>query len=135
VRNDLTSILSDVLTVRGVLAVALIDGSGAVRAEDALQPPGFAEAGPMVAAALAASRVLGGFVGGELRQTVIEYHGGPVVLAPLPGAAAGAGGEASNGSVTADDTMVVAVRLASLADLGRIRFHLPRLLARITAAV
>jgi predicted regulator of Ras-like GTPase activity (Roadblock/LC7/MglB family) len=122
VRRDLPSLLSDVLTVRGVLAVALIDESGAVRASQAIEPPGFAEAGPLVASALAASRVLGDFVGGDLRQTVIEYRGGPVVLAPLPR------------SADPEAATVLALRLASLADLGRIRFQLPRLLAQFAAA-
>ncbi|CAN5817914.1 hypothetical protein BH23DEI1_BH23DEI1_21380 [soil metagenome] len=125
-RRDLPSLLSDVLTVKGVLAVAVVDESGEVRGEEAREPPGFSDAGPLVASALAASKVLGGFVGGDLQQTVIEYRGGPVVLAPLP-KSPGATDPGSTG-------MVLVLRLASIADLGRIRFQLPRLLAQFAAA-
>jgi predicted regulator of Ras-like GTPase activity (Roadblock/LC7/MglB family) len=125
VRTDVDSVISDTLTIKGVVAVALIDASGDLRASEAREGPGFAEAGPLVAAALAASRVIGDFVGGDLRQTVIEYRDGPVVLAPLP---------AASGDGAAPSGAVVALRLASLADLGRVRFALPRLLARFAAA-
>jgi hypothetical protein len=126
VSGDLGALTSDALAIKGVLAVALVEESGEVRADEAREGPGFADAGPLVAAALAASRVLGGFVGGDLRQTVIEYRGGPVVLAPLPRAP---------GSTDPGTTgMVLALRLASIADLGRLRFQLPRLLAQFAAA-
>ena len=120
------AILAEVLAVTGVLSVALVDESGEVRAHDAREGLGFADAGPLVASALAASRVLGGFVGGGLRQSVIEYRGAPLVLTPLPSA------PGSSESATAG--MVLALRLASLADLGRLRFRLPRLLAQFANA-
>jgi predicted regulator of Ras-like GTPase activity (Roadblock/LC7/MglB family) len=123
--DNLDDLLSDVLTVRGVVAVAVVDEGGAVKAEAASESPGFADAGPLIAASLAASRVLGGFLGGGLRHTVIEFRGGPVLLAPVP---------RSPGSTDPGDTgMVLAMRLAGLGDLGRVRFQLPRLLAQFAA--
>jgi hypothetical protein len=120
------AVLAEILGVRGVLAVALVDASGEVCAHDAREGLGFADAGPLVASALAASRVLGDFMGGELRQSVIEYRGAPLVLTPLP-SAPGPDDPTPAG-------MVLALRLASIADLGRLRVRLPRLLAQCANA-
>jgi predicted regulator of Ras-like GTPase activity (Roadblock/LC7/MglB family) len=110
-------VLAETLTVPGVVAVALVDAGGAVRASLESEPPSFADAGPLVAAALAASRVLGDFVGGDHQQTVIEYGGGPLVLTPL-----------------GTDGGILVLRLSSIDDLGRVRFELPRLVARLTGS-
>ncbi len=121
-----SAIVTEVMAITGVLAVALVDASGEVCDHDAREGLGFADAGPLVASALAASGVLGGFLGGDLRQTVIEYRGAPLVLTPLPSPPG-----ASEGAST---DMVLALRLASIADLGRLRFRLPRLLAQFANA-
>ncbi len=124
--SDLQRVMDDVLSVKGVLAVAVVDVGGEVLAAAEREAPGFANAGGLVASALSASRVLGGFLGGGMEQTVIEYRGGPVVLSPVP---------RSPGSTDPGDVqMVLTLRLSSLADVGRVRFQLPRLLAQVAAA-
>lgn len=124
--SELERAVEDVLGVKGVMAVAVVDAAGEVLLARERDEPGFAEAGGLVAAALSASRVLGGFLGGGLEQAVIEYRGGPVVLAPVS--------RAPGATDPGDLQAVLTVRLASLADLGRLRFQLPRLLAQVAAA-
>lgn len=124
--SDLQRVLDDVLAVKGVLAVAVVDVGGEVLAAAEREPPGFADAGGLVASALSASRVLGGFLGGGMEQTVIEYRGGPVVLSPVP--------RLPGATDPGDAKMVLTLRLSSLADVGRVRFQLPRLLAQIAVA-
>ena len=124
--NDLERAVEDVLSVKGVLAVAVVDVGGEVLIAREREGPGFADAGGLVASALSASRVLGGFLGGGLEQAVIEYRGGPVVLAPVA--------RAPGATDPGDLQVVLTLRLGSLADLGRVRFQLPRLLAQVAAA-
>jgi len=124
--NELRRTIDDLLAVKGVLAAAVVDVSGEVMVAAEREAPGFDDAGGLIAAALSASRVLGGFLGGGLEQAVIEYRGGPVVLAPVP---------RSPGATDPGDVQVVlTLRLASLADLGRVRFQLPRVVAQVAAA-
>ena len=124
--SDLDQVVQELLAIRGVMAAAVVDLGGEVLAAGEREPPGFAEAGGLVAAALSASRVLGGFIGGGLEQAVIEYRGGPVVLVPV---------ERSPGSTDPGEVQVVlTVRLTGLADLGRVRFQLPRVVAQAAAA-
>jgi predicted regulator of Ras-like GTPase activity (Roadblock/LC7/MglB family) len=125
-KSELERVLDDVLTIKGVLAAGVVDVTGEVLAAAEREPPGFADAGGLVAAALSASRVLGGFLGGGLEQAVIEYRGGPVVLTPVP--------RAPGATDPGDVQVVLALRLAALADLGRVRFQLPRLVAQLAAA-
>lgn len=124
--NDLKRTIDDLLAVKGVLAVAVVDVTGEVLVSAEREAPGFGDAGGLVAAALSASRVLGGFLGGGLEQAVIEYRGGPVVLAPVP--------RAPGATDPGDVQVVLTLRLASLADLGRVRFQLPRVMAQVAAA-
>ena len=125
-RSSLERVVQELLAIRGVVAAAVVDLNGEVRASGEREPPGFAEAGALVAAALSASRVLGGFVGGGLEQAVIEYRGGPVVLVPV---------QRSPGSTDPGEVQVVlTVRLSAMADLGRLRFQLPRVVALAAAA-
>ena len=116
-------LLAEALAVPGVVAVAVINGDGDLLGADHLEPPGFAEAGSLLAAALAASGVLAESLGGDLGQAVLEYRSGPLLLACAPHAA---------GAVTCEQR-VLALRLRSLTDLGRARFELPRLLTRAAA--
>jgi predicted regulator of Ras-like GTPase activity (Roadblock/LC7/MglB family) len=113
------ALLSEALAVPGVRAVAVINGDGDLLGADQHEPPGFAEAGSLLAAALAASNVLAESLGGGLEQTVLEFEGGPLVLAVAPH---------PPGTPTRK-VRVLALRLRALADLGRARFELPRLLA------
>lgn len=123
---ELARALDDLLSIKGVMAVAVVDLGGEVLASAQHEPPGFAEAGGLVAAALSASRVLGGFLGGGLEQAVIEFRGGPIVLAPVPRAP----GATDPGEIQ----VVLTLRLSGLADLGRVRFQLPRVVAQVAAA-
>ncbi len=125
--SELERVLDDLLAIKGVLAVAVVDVSGEVLAAAEHEAPGFASAGGLVASALSASRVLGGFLGGGLEQAVIEYRGGPVVLTPVPRAP----GATDPGEVQ----VVLTLRLTALADLGRVRFRLPQVVSRVAAAV
>ncbi len=124
--RELERVVKDLLAIKGVLAAAVVDVEGEVLAAAEREPPGFAEAGALVAAALSASRVLGGFVGGGLEQAVIEYRGGPVLLAPVPRSP----GATDPGEIQ----MVLTLRLAALGDLGRVRFQLPRVVAQAAAS-
>jgi predicted regulator of Ras-like GTPase activity (Roadblock/LC7/MglB family) len=110
-------VLSEALSVPGVVAVALVDQGGTVRATLESESEGFGASGGLIAAALAASGALVDVVGGAHHQTVVEVDGGPVVVTSLPGGA---------GSFV--------VRLASLDHLGRLRFELPRLVERFVEA-
>ncbi len=123
---ELARALDDLLSIKGVMAVAVVDLGGEVLASAQHEAPGFAEAGGLVAAALSASRVLGGFLGGGLEQAVIEFRGGPIVLAPVPRAP----GATDPGEIQ----VVLTLRLSGLADLGRVRFQLPRVVAQVAAA-
>ena len=125
--SELERVLDDLLAIKGVLAVAVVDVGGEVLVAAEHEAPGFASSGGLVAAALSASRVLGGFLGGGLEQAVIEYRGGPVVLTPVPRAP----GATDPGEVQ----VVLTLRLAALADLGRVRFQLPQVVSRVAAAV
>jgi predicted regulator of Ras-like GTPase activity (Roadblock/LC7/MglB family) len=126
VNPELERSLDEALAIKGVLAAAIVDLGGEVLASAQHELPGFAEAGGLVAAALSASRVLGGFLGGGLEQAVIEFRGGPVVLAPVPRAP----GATDPGEIQ----VVLTLRLSGLADLGRVRFQLPRVVAQVAAA-
>ncbi|MDF1522201.1 MAG: roadblock/LC7 domain-containing protein [Trueperaceae bacterium] len=117
-------ILDEALAVPGVTAAAVVDGDGELLATATREAPGFEDAGAELAASLAAARVLAESLGGGLNQSVLEYRGGPVVLAVAPRPAGAP--EAS--------ARVLVLRLRALGDLGRARFELPRLLANLAAA-
>ena len=116
-------LLDEALAVPGVTAAAVVNGDGDLLAAATREAPGFEEAGSELAASYAAARVLAESLGGPLRQTVLEYRGGPVVLAVAPHAE-----DAPQAGVR-----VLVLRLRSSSDLGRARFELPRLLAGIAA--
>jgi predicted regulator of Ras-like GTPase activity (Roadblock/LC7/MglB family) len=117
-------VLNEALAVPGVTAAAVVSGDGDLVASATREPPGFEEAGSELAASYAAARVLAESLGGALRQSVLEYRGGPVVLAVAPHAVG-----AHEASVR-----VLVLRLRAASDLGRARFELPRLLAGLAAA-
>ncbi|MFU8889684.1 MAG: roadblock/LC7 domain-containing protein [Trueperaceae bacterium] len=116
-------LLAEALGVPGVAAVAVVSGDGELLAAAQHEPPGLSEAGSLLAAALAASGVLAESLGGGLGQAVLEYRSGPLVLAVAPH---------PDGTGTRD-VRVLALRLRTLADLGRARFELPRMLAAVAA--
>lgn len=124
----MTLVLEEALAIPGVTAAALVSGDGELLATATGEAPGFEDAAPQLAAALAAARVLAESLGGGLRQSVLEYRGGPVVLTVVPSVAS------SSASSSAPSERVLVLRLRTLADLGRARFELPRLLANVAAA-
>lgn len=116
--------LDDALLIPGVVAAAVVSGDGDLLAAVQHESPGLAEAGSLLAAALAASGVLAESLGGDLGQAVLEYRSGPLLLAVAPRGAA----------TPSAEVRVLALRLRTLADVGRARFELPRLLAGVAAA-
>ncbi len=128
----MNDVLASALTVPGVTAAALLSGDGELLATATAEAPGFEDAGPQLAAALAAARVLSEPLGGGLSQAVLEYRTGPVVLAFAPDAVGADGADADTVSAaeaaSESPSHVLVLRLRTLADLGRARFELPRLL-------
>ena len=116
-------VLDGALAIPGVTAAALVSGDGDLIAAATREPPGFENAGSELAASYAAARVLAESLGGPLRQSVLEYRGGPVVLAVAP----------HPDDRPPADVRVLVLRLRSTSDLGRARFELPRLLEGIAA--
>lgn len=117
-------VLTEALAVPGVTAAAVVSGDGDLVVTATREPPGFDDAGSELAASYAAALVLAESLGGALQQSVLEYRGGPVVLAVAPHPA-----DAHQASLR-----VLVLRLRATSDLGRARFELPRLLAAIAAA-
>ena len=101
-------VLNEALAVPGVTAAAVVSGDGDLLASATREPPGFDDAGSELAAAYAAARVLADSLGGPLQQTVLEYRGGPLVLAVAPH---------PHGAPSAD-VRVLALRRASDEHLG-----------------
>lgn len=103
--------------VRGVVSVAVAAADGGLVEGLAVGEGGLAALQELVPTALASSQALGALVGeGPIEQSLVEYTGGPVLMAPI-----GTHAEAGAGHV-------LVVRLASVDDLGRVRFQLKRML-------
>lgn len=115
---DLTTLLGDVMKLRGIKSAALVSGDGLVM-ESAGEDLGFV--GGLITSGLASSRVLASFLGdGELSQAMLEYEEGPVLLIPLS---------------AREEAPVLVATLDSSAALGRVRLQLRKLLPAIKAAV
>lgn len=107
--------LATVAALPGVMGAALLSAGGELLDQVDIQGS-FPDHG--LTAALAAAGVLSDSVGGQLRQAVFAYRGGPWLLVVLPAAPDGPDGERT-----------LALRLSGLSDLARVRFELPRLFA------
>lgn len=113
----LKTALQRLLQVRGVVSAAVAGADGGLLEGSAVGDAGATSLQELVPTALAASRALGALVGeGPVEQSLVEYTEGPVLMAPI-----GADAEGGEGHV-------LIVRLASVDDLGRVRFQLKRML-------
>lgn len=114
--------LRGLLGVRGVTSVAVAGADGSLVEGLALGDHELAALQELVPTALASSHALGGLLGeGPVQQALVEYAQGPVLLAPI----------ADDG----DGAFVAVVGLASVNDLGRVRFQLKRRLGGLATAL
>ncbi len=121
---SLSDVLRELLGVRGVTSVAVAGADGDIVEGLALGEGELVDLQELVPTALASSRALGElFPDGAAGQALVEYTEGPVLLTPI---------EDAEG---ADASRVLVVGLASVADLGRVRFQLGRRLPGIADAL
>lgn len=120
----LQAALRDLLAVRGITSAAVAAADGELVEGLSLGEEELAGLRELVPTALASSQVLGGLMeDGAVRQALIEYREGPVLLAPIGG---GPDGEEGH---------VAVIGLAGVGDLGRVRFQLKRHLAALAQAL
>lgn len=118
---NLAELLAQVLEIRGVTSAAVVSEEGLVIEGTSKDNRDLGFVGNVIASALASSRVLADFLGeGNIRQAMIEFEEGPVLLMPL-------GSE--------EMPYVMVATLDSLATLGRARFKLRKLLPDVAQAV
>ncbi len=122
----LDQILSEVMQIKGVSSVAVVDSNGSVIDSVSKAGHDFSNVSALVTEGIHSSRTLAGMLEeGELQQTVLEYEQGPVVLSPLVG-------------ITSDahqDSPIAVVVLDSSNSLGRARLKLSKLLPQIAEMV
>lgn len=124
----LDQILNEVMQIKGVNSVAVVDNDGGVIDSVSKTGHDFNKVGPLVIEGIQSSRTLAGMLEeGQLLQTVLEYEQGPVVLSPL----------VSKGTVTEVPTNLptAVVVLDSSNSLGRARLKLDKLLPKIAEMV
>ncbi len=110
--------------VRGVTNAAVVTSDGHI-VDGVERGEGLGRIGELVTSALASSSALAAAMGdGEVVQTLIEYDAGPVLLAPIPAPAG-----------TVQDAYAAVVGLIGVADLGRVRFQLRRMLPVVASAL
>lgn len=120
----LSDVLQELLGVRGVTSVAVAGADGGIVEGLALGEGELVDLQELVPTALASSRALGGlFPDGAAGQALVEYTEGPVLLTPI------------EDDEAADGARVLVVGLASVADLGRVRYQLGRRLPGIADAL
>ena len=121
---ELQAALRALLGVRGITSAAVAGADGELIDGLSLGDEELAGLRELVPTALASSRALGGLLGeGAVRQALIEYREGPVLLAPIDGGSDDEGGP------------VAVIGLANVTDLGRVRFQLKRHLASLAEAL
>ena len=124
----LDQILSEVMQIKGVSSVAIVDSNGGVIDSVSKTGHDFANVSALVMEGIQSSRTLAGMLEeGELQQTVLEYEQGPVVLSPLKHQ-----GSAFNAH---QDSPIAVVVLDSSNSLGRARLKLNKLLPQIAEMV
>ncbi len=117
-------VLREILGIRGVASVAVAGADGSLVDGLALGEDALRALQELVPTALASSRALGGLLGDTaVKQTLVEYEMGPVLLAPVDGGA------------ELEPEHVAVVGLADVADLGRVRFQLKRRLPALAEAL
>jgi len=118
---SLVDLLNQVLDIKGVTSAAVVSGEGFIVEGVSNQGIDLGFLGGFIASGLASSQVLADLLGGgEVRQAMIEYEGGPVLLTPLE---------------TDEAQYVAVVTLDSTNTLGRARFQLRKLLPEIAQVV
>jgi len=121
----LDQILSEVIQIKGVSSVAVISGSGSVIESVSKVGYDFNTVSNLVIEGIQSSRTLAGMLEeGELKQTVLEYEQGPIVLSPL-----------NNVSNVKQNSPIAVVVLDSSNSLGRARLKLSKLLPQIAEMV
>lgn len=117
---SLRSSLEGMLEVRGVTGAAVVSTDGFIVEGVTGSEMDLGFIGGLVASSLASSNVLAELLGeGEVKQTMIEYENGPVLMTPLD--AHGVAG------------YVAVLTLDSATTLGRVRFQLRRMLPELAA--
>lgn len=121
---DLEGELSSLLEVKGVTSASVVGADGVLVAGAEGVAGDLLRVAELVPSALGSSHALGGLLGdGEVSQTLVEFERAPVLLVPLAGEDAGSSGH------------VAVLTLASVADLGRVRFRLKGMLPRVAHAL
>jgi predicted regulator of Ras-like GTPase activity (Roadblock/LC7/MglB family) len=118
----LSELLDQVAAIKGVGSAAVVSGEGFLLEGSSNNDVDLDFVGGLIASGMASSRALASLLGeGEVQQAMIEYDQGPVLLLPL--------GDADEQGYT------VVVTLDDASTLGRVRFHLRRLLPAISEQV
>lgn len=118
---SLLQLLDQVAAIKGVGSAAVVSGDGFLLEGSSNNAVDLEFVAGLIASGMASSRALASLLGeGEVRQTMIEFEQGPVLLVPLPDDEQGY-------------TVVVTIDTANT--LGRVRFQLRRLLPEIARLV
>ncbi len=115
---SLATHLQGMLDIRGVTGAAIVSTDGFIVEGVTSGDMDLSFIGGLVASSLASSRVLADLLGeGEIKQTMIEYENGPVLMIPLD---------------SHDVAGYVAVlTLDTATTLGRVRFQLRKMLPEL----
>jgi len=118
---NLASVLNQALNIKGVISAAVVSGEGFIVEEASNSDQDLGFVGGIIASGLASSNVLAELLdGGKVSQMMIEYEEGPVLMIPLE----------SN-----DENYVVLTTIDSIANLGRARFQIRKLLPDIVETI
>lgn len=115
---SLKSHLEGMLAIKGVTGAAIVSTDGFIVEGVSRADHDLSLIGGLVASSLASSKVLAGLMGeDEIRQTMIEYERGPVLMTPLD----------SHGVAG----YVAVLTLDTATTLGRVRFQLRKMLPEL----
>lgn len=115
---SLRSHLESMLEIRGVTGVAIVSTDGFIVEGASKADFDMSFIGGLVASSLASSKVLSDLMGdGDIKQTMIEYENGPVLMTPLD----------SHGVAG----YVAVLTLDTATTLGRVRFQLRKMLPEL----
>ena len=116
--------LQALLDVRGVTSACVVGSDGVLIGGAEGADGDLMRVAELVPSALGSSRVLAGLLGdGEVTQALVEFDRAPVLLVPLSPEGSANGGH------------VAVLTLATVGDLGRVRFRLKNMLPRLLAAL
>ncbi|SRR5690554_1268805 len=115
---SLKSHLENMLAIKGVTGVAIVSTDGFIVEGASEEDFDLSFIGGLVASSLASSKVLADLMGeGDIKQTMIEYEKGPVLMTPLD----------SHGVAG----YVAVLTLDTATTLGRVRFQLRKMLPEL----